>query len=40
MLNDQTMDSSHWNLIRAGALDFEPEMDKENNEQASNTEES
>jgi len=39
-LEEQTMEGSHWNLIRAGALDFEPELDKENNEQAGNTEES
>ena len=39
MLDDETMEGSHWNLIRATALDFEPEMEKENDEKAGITEE-
>ena len=39
MLDDETMEGSHWNLIRATALDFEPWMEKENDEKAGITEE-
>ena len=33
-----TLDGSHWELIRAGATDFEPELGKENKGQAINSE--
>ena len=37
-VEEQTMEGSHWDLIRTGAMDFDPALDKENYEQASNAE--